>query len=101
MSQVNKAEAVSRLRAHEADLRAMGIVQLSLFGSVARGEQGGASDIDLAAVLNEDFRVGAFQFMRIEDDVAQLLGRSVDLVTEPADASALQDEIDRDRVRVF
>lgn len=98
---MTKDEAVARLRAHEPHLRAMGLTHLAIFGSVARGEQRADSDIDLAATLNEDFRVGAFQFLRIEDDVARLLGRRVDLITEPSDAVHIQAQIDRDRVHVF
>ena len=40
---------IATLRAHEAELRRAGIRHLSLFGSVARGDAGASSDVDLAA----------------------------------------------------
>lgn len=98
---MDKAEAPARLRASEADLREMGVERLSLFGSTARGDQRGDSDIDIAATLTTKRSVGAFHLIRIEQRLANLLGVDIDLVTEPSDAPRLQREIDRDRVDVF
>lgn len=98
---MTKVEALARLRAREADLRAMGIECLSLFGSTARGEERPDSDVDLAAKLRSDLRIGAFQFIRIETSIADLLGVKVDLVTEPAQRPRLQAQIDKDRILVF
>lgn len=101
---MTKAEALARLRAHEPDLRALGITRLSLFGSTARGEQHEASDVDLAAVVDHDAvrRLGPFGFFGIEDRIAAMIGTKVDFVTEPGEeAPRLQAEIDRDRVHVF
>jgi predicted nucleotidyltransferase len=100
---MDKAEALRRLRAREADLRAMGIEQLSLFGSVARGEQSGRSDVDLAVRFGPAARgqIGVFEFLEIRDVIADMLGRRVDLVTEPTRRPRFQQKIDRDRVLVF
>ncbi|GAA0660534.1 hypothetical protein FHT00_002820 [Sphingomonas insulae] len=101
---MTKAEALARLRAREADLRALGIDRLSLFGSTARGEDRSDSDVDLAAVMNYDRveTLGPFGFFGIEDRIGEMLGGvKVDLVTEPARRSRLQAQIDRDRVDVF
>ena len=99
---MTKAEALARLRAREADLRAMGIERLSIFGSTARGEERSDSDVDLAVRLAHNLRIGAFGFVRMEDRIAELLGHKVDLVTEPfEEAPRLQAQIDRDRVPVF
>lgn len=99
---MDRAEALTRLRSFEPDLRALGIERLSLFGSTARGEQRPGSDVDLAVELRRDARIGAFAFIALERRVAAMLGERVDLVTEPHDeAPRLQAEIDRDRVHVF
>lgn len=101
---MTKAEAIARLRAREPDLRAMGIRHLSLFGSVARGEETRNSDIDLAAELDyEQIRaLGPFGYFGIEDRIASILGTKVDFGIEPHDQQPrLQAQIDRDRVRVF
>ncbi|WP_298398923.1 nucleotidyltransferase domain-containing protein [Sphingobium sp.] len=93
--------AISRLKACEAELRAMGVVSLSLFGSTARGDQRSDSDVDVAARLTEDGRIGLFEVAAISEAVREALGAAVDFVTEPARMARLQSHIDRDRVRVF
>jgi predicted nucleotidyltransferase len=101
---MGKAEALKRLRDRGADLRALGIRQLSIFGSTARGDARADSDVDLAAIVDYDAvrRLGPFGFFGIGDRIASLLGAKVDFVTEPHEhAPRLQAEIDRDRVRVF
>lgn len=101
---MTKDEALARLRAREPDLRGMGIMRLSLFGSTARGEQHEASDVDLAAVVDYDIvrTLGPFGFFGIEGRIAAMLESKVDFVTEPgSEAPRLQAQIDRDRIRVF
>lgn len=49
-----------------------------LFGSVARGDDGPASDVDLMVDL--DAGLGIFALMRIQDEAEQLLGVRVDVV---------------------
>jgi uncharacterized protein len=98
---LTRAEALSRLREREPEIRALGIECLSLFGSTARDEAEAGSDVDLAARLDRTRRIGAFEYLGVEERLQQLLGVKVDLVTEPARKSRLQAEIDRDRVVVF
>ena len=56
-----------------------GVARLEVFGSTARGEAGPDSDLDLLYVLKPGARLG-FSFFDLEDDLASLLGRPVDLV---------------------
>jgi predicted nucleotidyltransferase len=42
------------LRAHETDLRQLGVAHAAVFGSVARGDAGAGSDIDVLVDLDED-----------------------------------------------
>lgn len=79
----------------------MGVEALAIFGSTARGDARPDSDVDVAARLRDGARVGVFGFLRIEARLAEVLGRRVDLVSEPADAPRLQAQIDRDRIDVF
>jgi uncharacterized protein len=56
------------------------VTRLRVFGSVARGDAGPASDLDLIV----DFGVpkGFFELTRLEDELGELFGCEVDLVTE-------------------
>jgi predicted nucleotidyltransferase len=95
------ANILATLRAHEAELRQSGITRLSLFGSVARGEAGPASDIDLAAELNPEAGIGLVALSALERRLSHLLGRRVDLLPEPVEKPRLSANIDRDRLRAF
>ncbi|MFM9977448.1 MAG: nucleotidyltransferase family protein [Sphingomonadaceae bacterium] len=88
------------LRAHEPELRDLGITRLSLFGSVARGEQDDISDVDLAAHVDHG-KVDLYDFAAINVRLTDILGCKVDLVNEPARRPAFQHAIERDRVLVF
>ncbi|MBV8915931.1 MAG: nucleotidyltransferase domain-containing protein [Acetobacteraceae bacterium] len=94
-------EVIATLRAHEADLRAAGIRGLSLFGSVARGDAEADSDVDLAAELAPEARIGLFALAALERRLSELLGRPVDLLPEPVEKPRLRANIERDRVRAF
>lgn len=87
------------LRAHEAELRAAGVAGLSLFGSIARGDAEGDSDVDLAAELDPEARIGLFALGALEGRLSELVGRRVDLLPEPVEKARLQASIDRDRRR--
>lgn len=101
MVRMNRQAALDTLKAHEAELRRMGVVSLSLFGSVARGESRPDSDVDVAATFDPGARVGLFGFAALSTRLHDLLGGKVDLISEPARRERLQAEIERDRLRVF
>jgi len=94
-------QVIATLRAHEAELRRAGIRRLSLFGSVARGDAQASSDIDLAAELDPEAAIGLFGLGALEQRLAELVGRKVDLVPEPVEKPRLRRNIDRDRRRAF
>ncbi|ALN14637.1 nucleotidyltransferase [Acidipropionibacterium acidipropionici] len=56
-----------------------GVASLEVFGSVARGEDGPDSDVDLLFTLKPGFRLG-FSLFDLEDDLSAVFGRPVDLV---------------------
>ncbi len=93
--------AIRQLRAMEQDLRALGIEQLSLFGSRARNASNTTSDFDLALKFGRNRMLGGFAFADLEYRLEQALASKVDLVIEPTRKDRLQREIERDRKRVF
>ncbi len=50
---------LAALRAHRVELRADGVEAITVFGSVARDEADGASDVDLAIRAGVGFSLGA------------------------------------------
>lgn len=97
---MTRAEALERLRAHRADLHSMGIDHVAIFGSTARDEATGSSDLDIAVRLRPDARLG-WDYFTLDERIGALLGVTVDLVTEPVSRPRLQSEINRDRIDAF
>ncbi len=99
--ELHRDEVVDVLRRARADLEKRGIAHVSLFGSIARGENHDMSDIDLAVILRGDVQVTGFGIVALEMYLGELLGQPVDLVEEPAGRASLQERIELDRVRAF
>lgn len=95
------ARVLAALRAHEAELRAAGVLRLSLFGSVARGDDEPGSDVDLAAEFDPAARTDLVRLVALERRMAELLGRRVDLLPEPVEKPRLRANVERDRIRAF
>ena len=75
-----KAEVIARLQGQQAQLRALGVAQLGLFGSFVRDEAGPTSDVDLLV----DFQEGRKTYRAIcalGDFMEALVGRPVELLT--------------------
>lgn len=56
------------------------IRQLLLFGSVLRDDFRPESDVDVLVEFEPGAQIGLFEFMRIQEELAALLQRPVDLV---------------------
>ena len=74
--------------------RRFGIAELAVFGSVARGEGRDDSDVDLLYVLQAGARLG-FAIDALEDELAAVFGRRVDLVARKALHPLLRDDVER------
>lgn len=57
------------------------IRELALFGSVLRDDFGPESDVDVLVEFEPDARIGYLGFFRLQDELAELFGREVDLFT--------------------
>lgn len=71
--QAKRQEIVALANRHKAE-------NVRVFGSVARGEAGSASDVDLLV----HFQAGAslFDLMDLQEDTERLLGQAVDIVSD-------------------
>ena len=64
--------------------RANGITRLDVFGSALRADFGSDSDIDLLVEFEPDRTLGLFDFAPMEQELAGIFGRKVDLVERSA-----------------
>jgi uncharacterized protein len=69
-----------------------GVAELAVFGSQSRGDGRPDSDVDLLYVLAPGRRLG-FSINELEDGLAALFGRTVDLVSKKALHPMLRDEV--------
>ena len=69
-----------------------GVASLEVFGSVARGDDQLDSDVDLLYVLKPDARLG-FRLFDLEDELAALFGRPVDLVARESINKYLREQV--------
>ncbi len=60
------------------------IVELAVFGSAVRGELRPDSDVDLLATFAPDAAWSLFDHLRMEDELAAIIGRQVDLISRRA-----------------
>lgn len=74
------------------------VKEIGIFGSVARGEQTTASDVDVLVEFSEP--VGFFVFLDLEDFLSRTFGKNVDLVTKRALKPSVKDQILKEAVYV-
>ncbi len=79
--------------------REFDVLTLSVFGSVARGEDGPKSDVDLLVKFKRP--VGLTRLIRLEDRFAQIFGRRVDLGTENSLHPLLRNSVLRDSKVIY
>ncbi len=83
---VRRDEVIAALKAHEEELRTAGVWSVSLFGSVARGEES-AHDVDVAVRVGANFSTPGLNYLaclsELEGRRSGILGCKVDVVEEP------------------
>ncbi len=72
--------------------RANGIRKLSFFGSIVRPDFTQSSDVDVLVEFEEG-RTPGFRYFGIQDELAQLLGRKVDLLTPAGLSRYFRDDV--------
>ncbi len=100
------SEALQILKAHEPELRRRGVTRAAVFGSVARGEAGAASDVDILIDLDPNKPIGLFDYAAIKLYIAELFG--IDTLDGPIDVvnrnnlkPRLRGNILRDAIHAF
>lgn len=97
--------ALAIIKRHEADLKQLGVVSLSLFGSTARDQAIDKSDVDVAVRLPLGDDEGGLAWLgrldRVKDYLSRILAVPVDVVPEPASHPRLGQQIEQDRSVAF
>ncbi|ASG21677.1 MULTISPECIES: nucleotidyltransferase family protein [Nitrospirillum] len=95
---MNQEQAVSKLRAHEAELHRAGVAHLFLVGGPAAPEREGGVDLFLDS---DNPRFSLIELADIQDKVRAILGRQSEVTTRDGLHPQLRPGIEADALRVF
>ena len=96
---MSRNEALALLRTHKAALaNRFGVVELGLFGSVARDQAGDNSDVDI--LVRFDGPATSKRYFGVQFYIEDLLRRRVDLVTHKALRTEFRRYVEKEIVSV-
>ncbi|HET8997912.1 MAG TPA: nucleotidyltransferase domain-containing protein [Acetobacteraceae bacterium] len=97
---MDRSEAISRLQAHEAELRTLGVQHLYLFGSTARGQARPNSDVDL--FFDHPLgAIGLYDLLDVQRAASRILGCKADVMTRRSLHRVLRQDIESSALQVF
>lgn len=97
-----KEELTARLRsAVEENPHRAQIKSVALFGSHVHGTARDDSDIDVLIDFDPRATIGLFEFIEIQEQLSEALGRRVDLLTPQALSKYFRDEVLREAEPVY
>jgi uncharacterized protein len=98
---MRRDEAIRLLKSTEPELRARGVLSLSLFGSTARDEAGPDSDVDILVELDMSRRPTLIDLSGVRLFIGDTLGREADLAIRDSLRPTYRASVEADAIRVF
>jgi len=98
---MDKDAVIAVLRAHRAELEQLGVKHAALFGSVARGEAGPQSDIDIAIDLDRSRHPTVYDYVGMKQFIGTLFEGPVDVVDREALKPQLRETVAADLINAF
>jgi uncharacterized protein len=98
---MNRDLIIATLCAQEVELRRRGVCHAALFGSMARGEPGPRSDIDILIELDAQAPIGVFDYVAITQFLADLFPVRVDVANRGGLKPLVRSRVERDAVYAF
>ena len=92
---------IETLRAHEKELRQAGLRSISLFGSLARGDDRPDSDIDILVDLDPAIVVTIVDYAGVKDFIADMFDRPVDVVSRETLKPGIRPKATADAIYAF
>jgi hypothetical protein len=97
---MQRDRAIETLRAHEAELKRLGVEHLFMFGSTARGDAREDSDVDLF-FDHPRGSIGLYELLDVQATASRILGHKADVMTRRSLHRVLRDGIEAAALQVF
>ena len=81
--------------------RTQPVLKAWLFGSYARGEETPQSDVDILLVPDRSQHFSLFTMGGMYEDLKELLGKEVDLITDGGLKPFARESADRDKILIY
>lgn len=98
---MTRDDALAILRAHQDELRQRGVTHAALFGSLARGEAGPDSDVDVLIEVDPAARIGLWGLAGITSFIEGLFDTPVDVSRRNALRAHVMPSVERDAIYAF
>jgi len=98
---MDKDAVIAILRAHQAELEKLGVKHAGVFGSVARGDAGPQSDIDIAVDITDGAVRGMFAYAGLKRQIAELFDDPVDVIDRAALRPGIKESAEADMLYAF
>ncbi len=97
----NRDIVLNTLKRHKDELRQrFGVKSLAVFGSMARGEAGPDSDVDILVEFDPQAHVGLFKMVELKELLERVLGCPVDVVTLDGLRPWMRERVQREAVQI-
>ncbi|NBC34395.1 MAG: nucleotidyltransferase [Alphaproteobacteria bacterium] len=98
---IDRDEVIATLQAHRAELEQRGVRHAAVFGSVARGNAGPASDIDILIDLDPSTPIDMYAYCGLKHLIADYFPVSVDVIDRAALKKELRGKAESDAYYAF
>lgn len=98
---MDRRQAASIVKQHAEVIRARGVTHLALFGSLARGDAGNQSDVDVVVDIEPGRKFSLIDLASLRVFLSDILACEADVVIREDLRPRFREEIERDTVRVL
>ena len=98
---MNSAAVIAVLREHEGELRRQGVTHAALFGSVARGDAGPDSDLDIMVQIDPAADVNLYDYVGITQFIGDLFAGRADVSDREMLIEPIRREAEREAIFAF
>ena len=98
---MNSAAVIAVLREHEGELRRQGVTHAALFGSVARGDAGPDSDLDIMVQIDPAADVNLYDYVGITQFIGDLFAGRADVSDREMRIEPVRREAEREAIFAF